>query len=285
MTRPDRATTSQRLARYAALAPAIATPAFAAIHGASGLNHEIGFGGTAGAGGVLFQIGGENVTFNTRTSGSKRRVEAFVSNADFRVLELRSRAFYNNGAATVSLRGTWGGGLPVSAGATFNNPGRNTASFAGNNGRSFKTLNRGTLNFSNTRADWALRFNSAFVKDPQGLGDTGQTWYLLFKFWGGANANTEEEHHQHADLAPTITEPSRRQRGDAEEHESEARKRQQLTVGKLEHHRQVEHRRRIQDGDHVGQAVTQVGDHHRQSVAGGGVGLREGAGGARHGLA
>jgi hypothetical protein len=182
--------TARRLARYTALAPAIASPAFAAIHGASGLNHEIGFGGTAGAGGVLFQIGGENVTFDTRTSGSKRRVAAFVSNADFRVLELRSRAFYNNGAATVSLRGTWGGGLPVAAGATFGNPGRNTASFPGNNGRSFKTLNRGTLNFSNTRADWASRFDPNFVKDPQGLGDTGQTWYLLFKFWGGDNANT-----------------------------------------------------------------------------------------------
>jgi hypothetical protein len=185
-----RPSTARRLARYTLLAPAIATPAFADIFSASGLHHEIGFGGTAGAGGVLFQIGGEDVTFNRKTTGNKRRVEAFVSNADFRVMELRSRAFYNNGAATVSLRGTWGGGLPVSAGATFGNPGRNTTSFSGNNGKSFKTLNRGTLNFSNTRTDWGQRFNPNFVHDPQRLGNTGQTWYLLFKFWGGANANT-----------------------------------------------------------------------------------------------
>lgn len=180
---------SRRLARYAMLAPAIATPAFATIYGASGLNHEVGFGGTAGAGGVLFQIGGENVRFTRQTDSGERRVEAFVGNADFRAFSIRSRASFNNGTRTVSVSGSWGGGLPVAAGATFGNPGRTVNEFPGSGGV-FYNGNRGTLNFSNTKASWISKLDAAFVKDPQGLGNTGQTWYLLFKFWGGANANT-----------------------------------------------------------------------------------------------
>jgi hypothetical protein len=173
---------ARRLARYAMLAPAIATPAFATIYGASGLNHEVGFGGTAGAGGVLFQIGGENVRFTRQTDSGKRRVEAFVDNADFRRVELRSNRY--------PVSGRWSGGLPVAAGATFGNPGRTVGEFPGNAVPIFGTANRGTLNFSNTRASWTQNLAAGFVKDPQGLGNTGQTWYLLFKFWGGANANT-----------------------------------------------------------------------------------------------
>ncbi len=189
MTLRHPATAARRLARYAALAPAIATPAFATIYGASGLNHQVGFGGTAGAGGVLFQIGGQNVTVSAQSSSGKRGVSVLVAGADFRALSIRSRASYNNGTRTVSVSGNWGGGLPVAAGATFNNPGRNMNEFPGSGG-TFYSGNRGTLNFSNTNANWINNLNAGFVKDPQKVGNTGQTWYLLFKFWSGAHPNT-----------------------------------------------------------------------------------------------
>lgn len=173
---------SRRLARYAMLAPAIATPAFATVYGASGLNYEVGFGGTAGAGGVLFQIGGQNVTVSRQSSSGKRGVAIFVGGADFKKLELRSD---RNG-----LSGSWSGGIPVYANASWNNIGRVTGDFPGNNGRSFGTGNRGSIHFSNTRTNWISKLDAGFVKDPQKVGNTGQTWYLLFRFWQGANAGT-----------------------------------------------------------------------------------------------
>lgn len=182
MTLRHPATAARRLARYAALAPAIATPAFATIYGASGLNHEVGFGGTAGAGGVLFQIGGQNVTVSAQSSSGKRGVSVLVAGADFQNLSIRSS---QNGVS-----GTWSGGIPVYSGASWNNIGRTTGEFAGNAGRNFSARNRGSINFSNTRASWASNLGAAFVKDPQGVGNTGQTWYLLFKFWSGAHPNT-----------------------------------------------------------------------------------------------
>ena len=189
MTARTTASAARRLVRYATLAPAIATPAFATIYGASGLNHEVGFGGTAGAGGVLFQIGGQNVWVSRQSSFGERGVSVFVGGADFRALSIRSRTSFYNGTRTVSVSGSWGGGLPVAAGATFNNPGRNMNEFPGSGG-TFYSGNRGTLNFSNTLTNWTQNLNASFVNDPQGLGNTGQTWYLLFRFWQGANAGT-----------------------------------------------------------------------------------------------
>ena len=181
MTARATASAARRLVRYAALAPAIATPAFATIYGASGLNHEVGFGGTAGAGGVLFQIGGQNVTASRQSSSGKRGVSILVADADFKNLSIRSS---QNGVS-----GSWSGGIPVYANASWNNIGRTTGEFPGS-ARSFASRNRGSIHFSNTRASWASNLGAAFVKDPQGVGNTGQTWYLLFQFWQGANAGT-----------------------------------------------------------------------------------------------
>ncbi|MDG1360602.1 MAG: hypothetical protein P8P71_09180 [Phycisphaerales bacterium] len=71
----------------------------------------------------------------------------------------------------------WFGGLPVSAGATWNNLGRTAGEFTGTNNSITTSAGFGDIN-------WGKSSSGGFADDPQGVGNTGQTWYLLFKTTG-----------------------------------------------------------------------------------------------------
>ena len=71
-------------------------------------------------------------------------------------------------------RDYWYGGLPVAAGATWNNPGRTAGQFTGNINSIQSNVSYGNINLGTTTG-------GDFNDDPMGLGDTGQTWYLLFR--------------------------------------------------------------------------------------------------------
>ena len=71
----------------------------------------------------------------------------------------------------------WFGGLPVSVDATWNSLGRTTGDFTGTNNSITSSAGFGDIN-------WGKSSAGGFGDDPQGVGNTGQTWYLLFKTTG-----------------------------------------------------------------------------------------------------
>ncbi len=164
-----------RLARYRSLAVPIAavptmllaTEADAAIYSATGLTLKIGAGGTntsltiTGAGG-----GNVGVISLSSVAGSY----AGIAGANFTWRNLSQ----NSG-------GQWFGGLPVAAGATWNNHGRTVGEFPGT-ANGIGTGNAGDINFGTNNA-------GGFNDDPQRVGNTGATWYLLFKFKAGSAIN------------------------------------------------------------------------------------------------
>ena len=100
------------------------------------------------------------------------------------------------------------GGLPVAAGATWANPGRTTGQFTGTSVR-FNTASVADINFGNTNV-------GGFDDDPQGVGNIGQTWYVLFKFQGSdAYADNsgwrscDAPHHQPTRNPPATGLPNR----------------------------------------------------------------------------
>lgn len=72
------------------------------------------------------------------------------------------------------------GGLPVAANATWNSLGRTAGQFKGTS-NSLRVESFGNINFATTGAT-----SNSFNFDPQGVGNTGATWHLLFQFTSGA---------------------------------------------------------------------------------------------------
>ena len=88
---------------------------------------------------------------------------------------------------TVTQQGTntatWYGGIPVGANATWNNVGRNPSQFPGN--AVFGTGAIADVNFGISGAT-----ANAVDFDPQRVGNSGATWYLLFKHTDGSSNET-----------------------------------------------------------------------------------------------
>lgn len=183
-----------RVSRYAAIAKVaaaiptaiLAANADATIYSQTGLNVTISNSSTKGAV-ETFQITGAAgavvVTVNVNRWSNASRVSwasvALVNGIGTAAGNASFQQVFQRSAATSSAA-TWYGGLPVRAGATWNNPGRNlNADFKGvaNSSRIGAT---GAINFGNSNT--AFTFNN----DPQNVGNAGDTWYLLFKFNAGA---------------------------------------------------------------------------------------------------
>ncbi len=90
------------------------------------------------------------------------------------------RALFRNIRQDTTGGSYWFGGLPVNSGATWaTREGTRRSSRA--TPATFGTATTGGINFgSNGAATTTTNF------DPQGVGNTGQLWYLLFKFTDGA---------------------------------------------------------------------------------------------------
>lgn len=65
----------------------------------------------------------------------------------------------------------------MSSGATWNNLGRVAGDFTGTTNSINSSSNFGDIN-------WGKSSAGGFLDDPQGVGNTGQSWYLLFKTSG-----------------------------------------------------------------------------------------------------
>ena len=186
-----RESTRDRLAAYASIAriaPAVplAIPSMmlvaeadATVYSQTGLSVTIG-SGAGQTGQQSFNITGAGGSVVGVFTGSR----VLAGTYSFAKLGIRNgtgpgRALFS----TIRQGTTWGywyGGLPVNSGATWGNPGRNTTQFKGAP-VTFGTATTGGINFGSSGA---ARTTTNF--DPQGVGNTGQLWYLLFKFTDGA---------------------------------------------------------------------------------------------------
>jgi len=192
--RQPAAVSKARLSSYASLARVAAVPivvpttllvanADAAIYSQT-TSLTIGFGGTAtsanpaslqilGAGGAAIgQLSlWSSATSVTTAGGTRAENFAVIQGANF-----AWRAVTQQGTNT----GTWFGGLPVSANATWSNVGRTAGEFPGN--AVFGTYTFADVNFG---ISGATANDVDF--DPQRVGNNGDTWYLLFKHTDGSN--------------------------------------------------------------------------------------------------
>jgi hypothetical protein len=179
-----RESTRDRLAAYASLAriaPAVplAIPSMmlvaeadATVYSQTGLSLRIGAGG-ANATLTITGAGGAPVgQISLQSSGSY--VAIYGLNITWQALNQRTQPDPNAPSFN------WFGGIPVNAGAKWNSLGRTTGQFAGSN-CSFLPAPRGDINFGSSNA-------GAFYDDPQGVGNNGDTWYLLFQFTGGSGS-------------------------------------------------------------------------------------------------
>ena len=187
-----RESTRDRLAAYASiarLAPAVplAIPSMmlvaeadATVYSQTGLSVTIG-SGAGQTGQRSFNITGAGGSVVGVFTGSR----VLAGTYSFAKLVVRNgtgtvRASFRTISQGTTGGATWFGGLPVNAGATWSNPGRNTTQFKGAP-VTFGTGTTGGINFgSHAAATTTTNF------DPQGVGNTGQLWYLLFKFTDGA---------------------------------------------------------------------------------------------------
>ena len=166
-----------RLARYASLAVPIAavptmlltTEADAAIYSATGLTLKIGAGGT-NTSLTITGAGGANVGVINLASVAGSYAQIIGANFTWRNLRQFSPG-----------EGSWFGGLPVAAGATWTNHGRTAGEFPGT-ANVIGTGAAGDINFGSST-------NGGFLDDPQRVGNTGATWYVLFKFKAGSAIN------------------------------------------------------------------------------------------------
>lgn len=71
----------------------------------------------------------------------------------------------------------WFGGLPVSSGATWNNLGQTSGDFTGTDDSITSSASFGDIN-------WGKTSSGGFGEDPEGVGNTVQTRYLIFKTTG-----------------------------------------------------------------------------------------------------
>ncbi len=187
-----RESTRDRLAAYASIAriaPAVplAIPSMmlvaeadATVYSQTGLSVTIG-SGAGQTGQQSFNITGAGGSVVGVFTGSR----VLAGTYSFAKLGIRNgtgpgRALFSTIRQSTTGGSFWFGGLPVNSGATWGNPGRNTTQFKGAP-VTFGTATTGGINFgSNGAASTTTNF------DPQGVGNTGQLWYLLFKFTDGA---------------------------------------------------------------------------------------------------
>ena len=187
-----RESTRDRLAAYASIAriaPAVplAIPSMmlvaeadATVYSQTGLSVTIG-SGAGQTGQQTFNITGAGGSVVGVFTGSRVSAGTY----SFAKLGVRNgtgpgRALFSTIRQHTAGGSFWFGGLPVNSGATWGNPGRNTTQFKGAP-VTFGTANTGGINFgSSGAATTTTNF------DPQGVGNTGQLWYLLFKFTDGA---------------------------------------------------------------------------------------------------
>lgn len=187
-----RESTRDRLAAYASiarLAPAVplAIPSMmlvaeadATVYSQTGLSVTIG-SGAGQTGQRSFNITGAGGAVVGVFTGSRVLSVTY----SFAKLGVRNgtgtdRALFRTISQGTTEGAFWYGGLPVNAGAIWSNPGRNTTQFKGAP-VTFGTSTTGAINFGTSGA---ATTTSNF--DPQGVGNTGQLWYLLFKFTDGA---------------------------------------------------------------------------------------------------
>jgi hypothetical protein len=174
-----RESTRDRLAAYASIAriaPAVplAIPSMmlvaeadATVYSQTGLSLRIGAGGTdttltiTGAGGA--SVGQINL----------------ISAGSYATITGGGIAWRGLTQSTNAGNSVWFGGIPVSAGATWNNLGRTTGEFAGTNVNFNSAAGLGDINFGSSNA-------GGFNDDPQGVGNNGDTWYLFFRFTSGS---------------------------------------------------------------------------------------------------
>lgn len=174
----------KRVSRYAAAAkvaaaiPAavIASSADATIYSQTGLSLTVGSAQTALRTAQITGAGGAVVG----TLSAQRAVSGYASFANIKIANGGVPGFASFRTVVQSILTTyWSGGLPVNANATWNNPGRALGEFIA--GKSFGLRGHGDINFGTSSA-----LPGSLNSDPQRVGNTGQTWYLLFRFNGGA---------------------------------------------------------------------------------------------------
>jgi hypothetical protein len=167
-------------------AAAVASSADATIYSQTGLNVQIGSASTAGAVQTLNITGAGGATVGVLAG--ERSLGFIVGGGGLISLSWAALAIGNGGGTaradfrfvtqTNSPNSTWYAGLPVNANATWNNPGRTAGEFIGNS-VFITTFDAAYIGFGINRP-------GALNADPQGVGNTGKTWYLLFQFTDGA---------------------------------------------------------------------------------------------------
>ena len=150
----------------------LVTEANADVYSQTGLSLTIGFGGP-----------GSTQYLTITGAGS-----ASVGQINFRTVNSSYAAITGNGIEWRGLtqrrnggNSNWFGGIPVSAGATWNNLGRTTGEFTGTDVSFNSSALFGDINFGSSNV-------GGFNDDPQGVGDNGDTWYLLFRFTSGSGS-------------------------------------------------------------------------------------------------
>ncbi|MDE0889175.1 MAG: hypothetical protein OSA40_06920 [Phycisphaerales bacterium] len=153
-------------AKAAALTPValLASGAAADIYSNTSLSITVG---STTANTTFGMTGAGGATVRTFSAAGGSASYASIKGGDFQWMGLRQQNATNN----------WFGGLPVSSGATWNNLGRTSGEFTGTNNSISSAANFGDINWGKTSA-------GGFNDDPQGVGNTGQTWYVLFKTTG-----------------------------------------------------------------------------------------------------
>jgi MYXO-CTERM domain-containing protein len=164
---------SNRLSNYSRTAFATLVPAAVLTSGASA--------------DVWFETGLTNILSSTSGSFNINLLDASFSSGPVRTLDFSfdDSYFSINGQdlGWVGLNqlttplANWFGGLPVAEGASWNNLGRNASDFSGTNNTISYSASFGDINFGRSSS-------GGFGDDPQNVGDSGQTWYLLFKMTG-----------------------------------------------------------------------------------------------------
>ncbi|MCP4837221.1 MAG: hypothetical protein GY895_20945 [Phycisphaera sp.] len=164
-----------RLSNYKVAAKAVALTPVATMAGAASAdvysNTDLSITVTSTTAITQFEMtGAGGATVRTFSAAGGGASYASIKGNDLQWMGL------NQGTA---LSASWFGGLPVSEGATWNNLGRTTGDFAGTGpGNSI------TSSASFGDINWGSTSSGGFGEDPQGVGNTGQTWYLLFKTTG-----------------------------------------------------------------------------------------------------
>ncbi len=157
-----------RLAAYSAMvvpAMLLAPEASAGIYSQTGLSLRIGSGGT-------------NTTLTITGAGNASVGQIELRSLGGSYAQIVGANFSWRGIYQSAVTSSWFGGLPVGAGATWNNLGRTANGFPGTS-NSITTLSVADIN-------WGDNPSGLIGLDPQGVGNAGTTWYLLFKFASGS---------------------------------------------------------------------------------------------------